>query len=220
MPRTQAVTKTDRAMEDAMLAAAGDSERVEVIAKARAFKRTWIELAEALTKVFDRESWKKWGYDNFETYCRKELHIKKGTVHKLLGSFRFLAARAPKVIERSRFEPANDAEPATPMIPSLQAVDFVARAAERGAADGDTMREMERAVFEEGAEAPLLSRRFKEVAFPVDATEKREKLRGQLGNSARRLASLIAEPDAPVPHNVAIAVEEAIGQLLDALDAA
>jgi hypothetical protein len=216
------MTKTDRAMEDAMLAAAGDTERVEVISKARAFKRTWIELAEALTRVYDRESWTRWGYDSFEVYCRKELHIKKGTVHKLLGSYRFMAARAPKVIERSRRDMPGDApEPvATPMIPSLQAVDFVARAAERGAADGETMREMERAVFEEGAEAPLLSRRFKQVAFPVDAKEKREKLRGQLGNSARRLASLIAEPDAPVPHEVAIAVEEAIGQLLDALDAA
>ena len=35
---------------------------------------------------------------------------------------------------------------------------------------------------------------------------------------AKRLANLIAEPDAPVPHDVAVAVEESLGRLLDALD--
>jgi hypothetical protein len=57
------------------------------------------------------------------------------------------------------------------------------------------------------------------VAFPVDDSERRDKLRSQLNSTARRLAGLLAEPDAPIPHHVAIAVEESLGQLLDALDA-
>lgn len=213
MSRAKTATKTDRQMEDAMLRAAGDEERVKVLSIARAFKRTWIDLAEVLTRVAENESWARWGFDSFETYCRKELHIKKGTMQKLLGSFRFLEAQAPRVIERSRNEP-------TAPVPSLQAVDFVARAAERGAADKKTMREIQSAAFDEGAEAPLLSRRYREVAFPVDEAERADRLHRQLCSTARRLATLIAEPDAPVPREVAMAVEEAVGALLDALDAA
>lgn len=200
-----------------MLAVADDAERVDVLHKARHFKATWIELAEALTGVYERESWVRWGFESFEDYCRKELHIKKGTVAKLLGSFRFLRSTAPKVLERGRGL-SDVAEAETP-IPTLQAVDFVARAHERGAADPDTLEEMHRAVFDEGADSAALSRRFKEVAFPVNDGERRDKLRTQLSSTARRLAGLLAEPDAPIPHHVAITVEESLGQLLDALDA-
>lgn len=212
MPPSPAVTKTDRELEDTMLGVADDPERVDILAKARLFKRTWIELAEALTGAYERESWLRWGYDSFEDYCRKELHIKKGTVAKLLGSFRFLKTSAPRLLERSH-EPDVS-------VPSLQAVDFVARAAERGAADSDVMEEMQKAVFEDGADTAVLSRRFKEVAFPVDEGERKDKLRAQLVSATRRLASLLAEPDAPIPHDIAVVVEESLGQLLDTLEAA
>ncbi|WP_152629983.1 hypothetical protein [Haliangium ochraceum] len=211
MLETAANTKTDREMEDTMLAVADDPERVAILAKARQFKRTWIELAEVLSGAYERETWVQWGFSSFDEYCRKELHLKKATVAKLLGSFRFLATAAPRVLERAH------AEPQTP-VPSLQAVDFVARATERGAAEPEVLEEIQHAAFEEGADAPLLSRRFKEVAFPVDEAARLDKLNGQLANTARRLAGLLAEPDAPVPHEVAVAVEEALGRLLDALE--
>ena len=71
-----APTKTDRKLEDKMLAAAGDPERADVIGKARTFKRSWLELAEALTGVLERGSWEGWGYKSFDAYCKKELQIK------------------------------------------------------------------------------------------------------------------------------------------------
>jgi len=210
--RPPVATQTDREMEDQMLAVAGDEERVEVIGIARDFKRSWIELADALTRVRNRELWKKWGFDDFEHYCSKELHIKKTTAAKLVGSYAFLRSSAPRVIERSR-----DSESAAP-VPSLEAVSFVARAKERGAADADTMREIRKAAFDEGADRPLLSRRFNAVAFPVDRDERAGRLRKQLATTARRLADLVAEPDIGVPRKVAIAVEEAVGRLLEAID--
>ena len=45
------ITKTDRAMEDRMVEVADDPERADTLAKARAFKRTWLELADALARV-------------------------------------------------------------------------------------------------------------------------------------------------------------------------
>src|SRR5688572_20983728 len=146
------ITKTDRQMEDRMIAVAGDPERADTLAKARAFKRTWLELAEALTRVQQRQLWEAWGFDDFESYCRKELHLRASTVAKLLGSYRFLETSAPRVIERSR---KGELTP----VPSLGAVEFVAKATERGAADPETLETIQRVAFEEGADAPLLARR-------------------------------------------------------------
>ena len=91
------ITKTDRAMEDRLLAVSGDPERADTLAKARAFKRTWLELADALARVQKHESWRRWGFTDFDAYCRKELHLRSSTVAKLLGSYRFLESAAPTV---------------------------------------------------------------------------------------------------------------------------
>src|SRR5688572_12147959 len=101
----RAATKTDLEMEARMQAVAGDDERVDAIAKARMFKRSWIELAEALSGIYDRESWQGWGYESFDAYCKRELHLTPGTALKLLGSFRFLKTSAPRVLTRALEEP-------------------------------------------------------------------------------------------------------------------
>lgn len=204
------ITKTDRAMEDRMLAVADDPERADTLAKARAFKRTWLELAEALTRVQSQQAWQRWGFTDFEAYCRKELHLRASTVAKLLGSYRFLETSAPRVIERSR---KGELSP----VPSLAAVEFVAKATERGAADPDTMETIQRVAFDEGVDAPLLSRRFKEVAFPETDDDRTGRARQQIVATARRLAALIADESVPVPRPLAVRVEETLGELLEAL---
>jgi hypothetical protein len=206
-------TKTDRVLEDRMLAFAGDPERVDVLSRARTFKRSWIELAEALAGVYERSSWDRWGYPSFDAYCRNELALTPSTAAKLLGSFRFLRTSAPRVVERAVREPSAP-------VPSLRAVDFVARATERGAAPEEALHEIRRAAFEEGVDAPALRRRFKAVAFPVSEEQRDERVRAQLVSCARRLAQLVTEPSADVPKDAARAVEEAVGQLLEALDQA
>src|SRR3954471_15899034 len=96
------ITKTDRQMEDRMLSVSNDPLRADTLQKARAFKRTWLELAEALAKVQAARSWETWGFTDFDAYCRKELHLRGSTVAKLLGSYRFLETSAPRVLERAR----------------------------------------------------------------------------------------------------------------------
>ena len=209
------ITKTDRQMEDHMHAVAGDPVRADTLQKARAFKRTWIELADALTKVQSKRSWEGWGYPDFDTYCRKELHLRGATVQKLLGSYRFLETSAPRVIERAR-----DVEPedlSTP-IPSLPAVEFVQKATERGVADAETLETIKRVAFEEGADAPMLLKQFKNVAFPETERERREKLRANIANAARKLSTLIAEEGSPVDKKLAIRVEEMVGELLESIE--
>jgi hypothetical protein len=208
------ITKTDRQMEDRMLAVASDPVRADTLQKARAFKRTWLELAEALTRVQSRQSWQEWGFSDFDAYCRKELHLRSATVAKLLGSYRFLETSAPRVIERARQSPDNFEAP----IPTLPAVEFVQKATERAAADPETLQTIQRVAFDEGIDASQLARQFKAVAFPETDREKREKLRASIAGAARRLSSLIAEEDSPVPKKLAIRVEEMVGELLEAIE--
>ncbi|HPH67212.1 MAG TPA: hypothetical protein PLF40_15765, partial [Kofleriaceae bacterium] len=184
------ITKTDRQMEDRMHAVSDDPIRADVLAKARTFKRSWLELAECLSQCQAKQWWRDWGYDDFDSYCKKELHLRTNTVAKLLGSYRFLETAAPRVIDRAREQEGP--------IPSMAAVNFVAKATERGAADEETIATMHRVAFEEGVEAPLLSKRFKEAAFPINERERAESQRSMIAQTARKLAALVAEDGAPV----------------------
>jgi len=206
------LTKTDRQMEDRMMAVANDPMRADTLQKARAFKRTWLELAEALARVQGQTSWEAWGFSDFDAYCRKELHLRANTVAKLLGSYRFLETSAPRVIERAREDPFEAP------IPTVKAVEFVQKATDRGAADAETLETMKRVAFDEGVDAPILARRFKDVAFPETDRDRKEKVRAAIAGTARRLSSLIAEDDSPVPKKIAIQLEETIGLLLEAIE--
>ncbi|MGE0548027.1 MAG: hypothetical protein AB7O24_22055 [Kofleriaceae bacterium] len=206
------ITKTDRKMEDRLLAVSDDPERADTIQKARAFKRTWLELAEALSRVNEKRSWQQWGFNDFDEYCRKELHLRGSTVAKLLGSYRFLETSAPRVLERARTDQLEAP------IPSLPTVEFVKKATEEGSADAETIRTIHRVAFDEGAERPMLARKFGELVFPQTDRDRREKLRAQIAQAARRLSSLVAETDSPVEKKLAIRVEETVGELLEAIE--
>jgi hypothetical protein len=199
-------TRTEQAMDAAIHAHSDDPERVMVLERAKRFKRTWIELAEVLVRVRESEGWARWGFRSFDDYCSKELRLRAGTVDKLCASYGFLRANAPRLL---RDEPDDLVRP----VPSWQAVDFVARAEERGAVSAQTLDEMKREVFDEGAPAPALSRKYREVAFPIADDERRGRARAQLAAAARRVADLACEPDAEIPEGLAKKVEALMGEL-------
>jgi hypothetical protein len=206
------ITKTDRQMEDRMLAVSDDPERADTLQKARAFKRTWLELAEALSRASDKRLWEKWGFSDFDAYCRKELHLRSSTVAKLLGSFRFLETSAPKVIERARTDRFEAP------IPSLPVVEFVQRATETGSADAETIKSIHRMAFEEGAEPAAINKQFGKLVFPQSDRDRKDKLRSAIAQTARRLSALIAEDGAPIKKQLAIKVEETLGELLESVE--
>jgi hypothetical protein len=61
---------------------------------------------------------------------------------------------------------------------------------------------------------PALSRKYREVAFPIDDDERRARARSQLLSTARRLADLVVDPEADVPTTLATRVESVLGELL------
>jgi hypothetical protein len=201
-------TKTDAALAEAEAAHADDPERAELIARARRFKASWIELAEALTQAKRGARWREWGYDSFEAYARSELRLKQETVDKLTGSYSFLQRRAPAVLQRDALR-----EP----VPSYHAVDFLRRAEAQEGAPREAVEAIRKRVLEEAAPVAAVSRAYKDVVFPVDDDTLRARDAAGLKNVAKRLRELLAETRA-VPRKLAGEVASALDELLDAIE--
>jgi len=200
-------TKTDAALADAERSHADDPERAELLARARRFKASWIELAEALTAVKRSSAWRNWGYDSFEAYAKGELRIRQETADKLTGSYTFLKRRAPGVLERDALR-----EP----IPSYQAVDFLRRAEASEDAPKGTVEAIRRRVLDDAAPAATVVRAFGNVVFPLDAAQRQAREVAGLKNVAKRLRDLLSETRA-VPRKLAGEVGGALERLLEAL---
>ena len=201
-------TKTEAALEEAEQTHADDPERAELLRRARRFKTSWIELAEALTAARKHGSWQRWGYETLEAYAKAELRLRPETVDKLTGSYSFLQRRAPAVLER---------DPLREPMPSYQAVDFLRRAEDREDAPRDTVDEIRRRVLEEAAPAASVSRAYGGVVFPVDEDTKRERDLAGVKNVAKRLRELLAETRV-VPRKLASEVSASLDELLAAIE--
>jgi hypothetical protein len=201
-------TKTEAALADAEATHADDPERADLLRCARRFKASWIELAEALTRIKRSGRWKAWGFDSLEAYAKSELRLRGETVDKLTGSYSFLQRRAPAVLARDGLHEA---------VPSYQAVDFLRRAEASETAPRDAVNEIRRRVLEEGAPASAVTREFRDVVFPIDDDARHARDAAGVKNVASRLRELLAETKA-VPRRLAGEVDAALGRLLGALE--
>jgi hypothetical protein len=204
-------TKLDAALAAAERRFQNEPERAELIARARRFKSSWIELAEALSTCQKSQSFTKWGYAGFEEYYRKELHLKTSTVNKLVGSYAFLRKSAPEVFERDGI--AQE-------MPTIQSIDFLRRA-EEAAQDGqvtaDLLAEVRRAVIDEGLPLGKVSKQFKETLFPTDLDEEKQRRRRETLKLAQKLIDLLQTLQGAVPDAILQQVEQAVANLLQSM---
>ncbi|MEO8874089.1 MAG: hypothetical protein ABI461_00765 [Polyangiaceae bacterium] len=200
-------TKVDQELADAVEINSDDPERAELLSRARRFKNSWIELAEGLTEARKNGSWKRWGYESFEDYAKKELHLRQETVDKLTGSFVFLQKRAPEVLRR---------DGVTSHIPSYQSVDFLRRAESQEDAPREAVDAIRKRVIEESAPHANVVKQFAETVFPINDAEKKRRDAAGLKNVATRLRELLADQRA-VTKKLAGEVSASLSALLDAL---
>jgi len=201
-------TKTDVALAEAEETHADDPERAELVRRARRFKTSWVELAEALTAARKHASWRGWGYDSLEAYAKAELRLKPETVDKLTGSYSFLQKRAPAVLQR---------DPLREPMPSYHAVDFLRRAEDSEDAPRDTVEEIRRRVIDEAAPVAAVSRAYKDVVFPIDEGTRRERDLAGVKNVAKRLRELLSETRV-VSRKLAGEVTTSLDKLLEAIE--
>lgn len=176
-----------KALEEELEAKGADGARLEMVRRARVFKRSWVEMAAALTQVRRKRLWSKWGYDDFFAYCSLELLLTQATVEKLTGNYAVVREHAPKVLERDGIDKP---------LPAMDAIEYFAKVVRDDpdnddAPEEEALEELKQAVFDDNKSVAVLRRTFNPVFFPkdedVEAVEVLEKIR----STARRLEGLL-----------------------------
>ena len=207
----------------------GDAQRLEVVRRTQRFKRSWIELAEALIKVRAGRAYERWGYDDFHAYCAQELTLKKATVDKLTVSYSTVQRHAPEVLEW---------DGVARTIPTVEAIDYFSRAIGDGPANDpsadeepapsrrapprphapEVLTELKNAVFDEGQPVAELRKRFDPVLNPRPKGADKLDLLNKASAAARKLAELLPDLDG-LPEKRVRKLEEELGALRDDIEA-
>jgi len=152
--------------------------RQAVLEAARRFKAGWFDLAGVLVQVRTQNLFADWGYDSFESYCSKELHIRRQTALKLTRSYSFLEKH-----ERKRMADKDAGVSA----PAFEVVEVLAQAEERGQLSSDEYRAIRDAIWDPNR-APGNLKRELTARFPRPTVEPIHGL-ARFAHTARRLAS-------------------------------
>jgi len=182
----------------------GDAQRLEVLKRTQKFKRSWVDLAEVLTKVRNSQAFKRWGFTDFYSYACEELALKKPTVDKLVLSYSTLRSHAPEVLKW---------DGVAKVIPSYEAVNYYSqvlppaddeageqlprprRKVELVPPAADVLAEMKTAVFDEGKAVTELRKRFDPVLYPKPKGAAKLEVIKKANNAARKLAELLPDID-------------------------
>jgi len=168
------MTKSLSRIEDRMNALDPDSLRYQVLEKAKDFKASWIELGRSLYTVYNDKHYRSWGFQEFETYCVKEIGVKVLTAQKLIRSYHFLEKEEPAYVASERYRKEDAAR-----VPDYESVN-VLRQAKNRKLEGEDYSELRKKVLEEGAPIQAVKKQYREVleaqssGSPEELREKRK----------------------------------------------
>jgi hypothetical protein len=180
------------------LGAAGEGEmlgarslRRTVLIAAQRFKSTWFELGRLLVRVQEEAKYEEWGFETFESYCAKELHIRRQTALKLTRSVSFLSKHEPPPVLQ---------EMTAQRAPAFEVVQVLADAEDRGQLTNAEYRAIRDSIWDPDRSPAELKRELIE-RFPRPAGEGRGDL-PRLAHAARRLADEL-KGTSKIPRSVA-----------------
>lgn len=150
------------------------SFRHSVLQSAKRFKASWVELGKQLVKVRDDALFETWGFDSFESYCYKELRIRKATALKLVKSFSFLDRHEPQATKRDDI---------VENAPAFEVIEVLAEAEERGQLSASEYKSVRDSIWDPEKVPTELKREFTERFAPKEE-------RADDGPSIRQLVSL------------------------------
>lgn len=166
------------------------SPRYQVLATARRFKSSWVELGEKLLHIQKSGQFREWGYDSFEDYCAREIRIKKPTAQKLTLAYRYLEKDEPELLVRQ-----TELKP----LPDYRSVELLRQAREEKAFSEEEYAGLRRAVIEEERSHPTVLKRFRELTAPHQAEGERTRLQLKAALAAARRLETALEPVPGLP---------------------
>jgi glycerol-3-phosphate cytidylyltransferase-like family protein len=191
MKNQKKILKKGRPMNNLAEVLNQGSMRDHVQEAAKKFKTSWVDLGRALYAVWKDKLYREWGYQTFDGYVTKEIHIRKLTAMKLLRSYFFLEKEEPQYLKQ---EDSDDEE--NEVVPSFETID-VLRQAKNKDIDGSDYRRLKEQVFLKGKDAKEVRKdlttmmRQREELDPKEAREKQSQT--QLKRLVSTLKSLKRE---------------------------
>jgi hypothetical protein len=156
-----------------------ESLRQTVLVAAKRFKSSWVEMGKLLVQVLQDNAWKEWGHESFDTYCYKELRLKKATVDKLTRSYRFLDKHEPKALAQDDI---------ATVAPPFEVIEVLAGAEERGQLSAQEYRSIRDTIWNPEVATSELKRDISDrFPRPEAKVDDRSELK-RLSSMARRLA--------------------------------
>jgi len=200
-------TRGEQHIELLMQQLSPDSERYQVLATARQFKSSWVELGEWLARVNSSKRFTEWGFTTFEDYCSGEIRIRRKTAEKLLLAFRFLERKEPGLLKRRESR----------LLPDYRSVDLLRQADEADHFSMAEYSELRQSVITEQRNHPAIARQFRDLTHKHQPAQKTSQQHHNALLAAKRLSTSLKEiPD--VPHALSQAVEQIIGFLQERVE--
>lgn len=140
------------------------SYRMQLVKAARVFKSNWVEFGEFLTKVASEKSYREWGFQSFEEYCRVEIKIKKHTAIKLTNAYFFVTKTDPDIYKQFAEQGG----------PDLETVSVLQKAKNDENCSPDIYQELKESALEKGQAGVTLAKKFRAMTRAVDADFKKK----------------------------------------------
>jgi len=200
-------TRGEELLETLMARLEPDSPRYRILASAKQFKSSWVDLGEQLTQVHRKRLYREWGYSEFDDYCSREIRIRKATADKLTRAYHFMETDYPE-----RLAADQQLQP----LPDFRAVDLLCRARQEQWPE-EELAQLHKAVFEEQRSLPTIRQHYQKLQATRSSDKERDeqRLRSAL-QAVRRLQTALAElPE--LAAGVSIPLQELEGRLAEAL---
>jgi len=174
-------TRGSQHIEQLMQQLSPDSERYQVLATARQFKSSWVELGEWLARVSSSKRFAEWGFATFDDYCTGEIRIRRQTAEKLLLAYRFLESREHGLLERRVQRP----------LPDYRSIDLLRQADEGEQFSMTEYSELRQAVVAEERRHPAIARQFRDLVHKHQPELQEEHRHRNALTAAKRLSTCL-----------------------------
>jgi hypothetical protein len=184
-----------------------ESERYKVLASAKRFKSSWVELGEWLGRVSTASQFQEWGYTSFEDYCSKEIRIRRQTAEKLLLAYRFMEREEPRLLESHGDRP----------LPDYRSMDLLRKAREEQRFSQNEYDELRKTVIDEERSHPIVAKQFRDIAQNYQPDQQANRRCKTALSAARRLSTSLMEID-DIPAEFSQSLGGLIGLLEDRVE--
>ncbi len=196
---TKPLSKGAQHIEELLQNLPENSSRYRVLASAKRFKSSWVELGQNLAHVSNSGEFTEWGYTSFEDYCSKEIRIRRQTAEKLLLAFRFLERREPGLLQKQEGRP----------LPDYRSIDLLRQAEEEQQFRPDDYASLRATVIEEERSHAAVAKQYRDMVQTYQPDEQEAQSCRTALSAARRLSTSLEKLE-DLPSDLHEAVQQLI----------